>query len=77
MWNTARGDADPVPERICLEIFETSSALARKRFRFGRDPQDTGAVLRDAHFYRRKSNESYQVTQATESPQLWSRDKFV
>lgn len=45
-WNTARGDVDPVPGRICHEIFETSNALARKhdRFRFGRDPQDTGAM---------------------------------
>lgn len=56
MWSTARGDVDPVPRRICLEIFEMSSALARKRdrFRFGRDPQDTDVFLRNAFISSKK-----------------------
>lgn len=56
MWSTARGDVDPVPGRIYLEIFETSSAFARKRdrFRFGRDLQDTSVILYNAHLLSSK-----------------------
>lgn len=68
MWNTARGDVDPVPGRICREIFKTSNALARKhdRFRFGRDPRDTGTFLSS----KKKRELS---TQETKLP----RDKFA
>lgn len=45
------GDADPVPGRICPEIFETSSsrAVRRDRFRLGRDASyKRGGSSRDA-----------------------------